>query len=94
MALAQLEEMEGNVEGCRELYERVLLIRPEAEIYWTQYEVMERRFGHVEHAMRIEQRRHLAFGGKSGEARMEEEVAREMPSRECGEWRDMIREVG
>lgn len=66
MALAQLEEMEGNVEGCRELYERVLLIRPEAEVYWTQYEVMERRFGHVEHAMRIEQRRHLAFGGKSG----------------------------
>lgn len=57
IALAQLEEMDGNVGGCRELYERVLLIRPQAEVYWTQYEEMERRLGHVDHARRIDQRR-------------------------------------
>jgi hypothetical protein len=54
------------VDGCRELYERVLLIRPQAEAYWAQYEEMERRMGNFEHATRIEQRRSLAFGGGLG----------------------------
>ena len=58
--------MDGNVDGCRELYERVLLIRPQAEAYWAQYEEMERRLGNFEHATRIEQRRSLAFGGGLG----------------------------
>lgn len=44
----------------------MLLIRPQAEVYWTQYEEMEKRLGNFDHARRIEQRRSLAFGGGLG----------------------------